>query len=160
MTRLACASVIAAPPSVIWDALADFGNISRWVPLVQHSCLLSDQQGGAGAVRRVQIARQTLVERVTRWDAPESLAYTIEGLPPIVGTATNTWILTPAGEVTEVTVTTAIETGFNPAKKLIASKVLERMSLASDAMLAGLNAEVARRGEAPGEALSNSEATR
>ena len=123
--------------------LADFGAISTWVPLIQHSCLLSEQADGIGAVRRVQIARQTLVERVTTWDPPRTLTYTIEGLPPIVGAATNTWTLTPAGGTTAVTLDTTLDTGRNPAKALIAKKVLERMATASELMLAGLAAAVA-----------------
>lgn len=140
MSTLERGTVVAAPVEDVWRVLADFGALSAWVPLIQHSCLLSERTEGVGAVRRVQIASQTLVERVTVWDEPTSLQYTIEGLPPIVGAATNRWALRPAGDVTEVTLTTEIETGPNPAKRAIAKKVLERMALASDAMLAGLAA--------------------
>ena len=109
-----------------------------------HSCPLSDQTEGIGTVRRVQIARQTLVERVVAWDPPSTLSYTIEGLPPMVGSARNTWTLTPAGRVTEVTLTTEIDTGRNPAKMAIAKKVLERMAVASEFMLAGMVERVAQ----------------
>ena len=138
MSTLRRSAVVAAPAEAAWRVLADFGGLSSWVPLVQHSCLLSDRTSGIGTVRRVQIARQTLVERVVEWEEPTTLAYAIEGLPPIVGGATNRWTLRPAGEVTEVSVTTEIPTGRNPVKRVVAGKVFERMALVSDAMLAGL----------------------
>jgi carbon monoxide dehydrogenase subunit G len=134
---------VAAAPDRVWATLADFGAISRWVPSIQHSCLLSEQTEGVGAVRRVQIARQTLVERVTAWEPSRTLAYDIEGLPPIVGTARTTWRISPAASGSHVVLTTEIDAGRNPAKLLLAGKVLERMATASELMLAGLSARVA-----------------
>lgn len=145
MSRLERSATVAAPADRVWDVLADFGAIATWVPMIQHSCLLSEQTAHPGTVRRVQIARQTLVERVVTWRPDAELAYDIEGLPPIVGTARNTWRLTPSsdGEGTQVVLTTEIETGPNPVKQLAAKKALERMALASDMMLAGLADAVA-----------------
>lgn len=143
MSQAARSTTVDAPPQECWAVLADFGAISAWVPLIQHSCLLSETTGGPGAVRRVQIARQTLVERVVAWNPDERLAYDIDGLPPIVGTARNTWTLAPTPEGgTQVTLTTEIPTGRNPLKRFVAGKVLERMTLASEMMLAGLEATV------------------
>jgi hypothetical protein len=138
VSRCERSASVAASPDGVWSVLADYGAISAWVPLIQHSCLLSDQAGGVGAVRRVQIARQTLVERVAVWEPAHELAYDIEGLPPIVGPARNTWRLTAAGGGTDVVLTTEIDTGRNPARLLVARKVLERMATASELMLAGL----------------------
>jgi len=138
MTGLERSTMVAAAPETVWEVLADFGAVSRWVPMIQHSCLLSDQTDGVGTLRRVQIARQTLVERVTTWDPPNALEYDIEGLPPVVGTAHNRWYITATPEGSTVTLTTEIATGRNPAKVLIAKKALEKMSIASDFMLAGL----------------------
>jgi len=138
MSRLERSVAIAARPERVWEVLADFGSIAHWVPLVQHSCLLSDQTERPGTVRRVQIARQTLVERVVTWNPGRELAYDIDGLPPIIGTARTTWRLTPTKNGTSVVLTTEIETGPNPVKMLAAKKALERMALASELMLAGL----------------------
>lgn len=145
MSHLERTTTVAAPPERVWEVLADFGAIATWVPMIQHSCLLSEQTEHPGTVRRVQIARQTLVERVVTWRPTQELAYDIEGLPPIVGTARNTWRLTASadGAGTDVVLTTEIDTGTNPVKRLVAKKVLERMALASDMMLAGLTATVA-----------------
>lgn len=136
---------INAPIGDIWSVLADFPAISQWVPLIQHSCTLSQQQSGIGAVRRVQIAQQALVETVTVWEPERQLSYTIDGLPPIVGMATNTWRLEPAKNGVIVTLTTDIPTGRNPVRKLAATKALERMSIASTFMTSGLRQELATR---------------
>ncbi len=140
MSRLERSITVNAPPERVWEVLADFGDIADWVPVIQHSCLLSDQTERVGAVRRVQIARQTLVERVVSWKPRRELAYDIEGLPPVVGTARNTWRLTGVGDNTDVTLTTELKPGRNPVKRFIAQKVLDRMALASEVMLAGLAA--------------------
>ncbi|MDA0371942.1 MAG: SRPBCC family protein [Actinomycetota bacterium] len=129
---------IDATPATAWSVLADFGAIATWVPLIGHSCLLGESSEGVGATRRVQIARQVLVERVVAWEPGRTLAYDIEGLPPIVGSPRNTWTLSPNNEGTLVALTTTINTGRNPVKKFAAGKALERMALASDMMLAGL----------------------
>ena len=140
MALLEKSLTIEADATTAWAVLADFGAIASWVPLIGHSCVLSEKSDGLGAVRRVQIARQVLVERVVTWEPDRALAYDIEGLPPIVGTARNSWRLSPTSSGTDVTLTTTIDTGRNPVKKFVAGKVLERMALASDMMLAGLDA--------------------
>lgn len=156
MSRLERTATIAAPPERVWDVLADFGAIANWVPMIQHSCLLSEQTERPGTIRRVQIARQTLIERVTTWRPAAELAYDIDGLPPIVGTARTTWRLTRLGDgaTTQVVLTTEIDAGPNPVRILVVKKVLERMALAADVMLAGLANAVApaapaAQGEAP-----------
>lgn len=143
MSSIRRTATVGLPPEAVWEVLADFGAISGWVPMIQHSCLLSEQTDGVGTVRRVQIARQTLVERVAVWEPPSRLAYTIEGLPPMVGSARTTWNVTPTPSGADIVITTRIETGRNPAKMLIARRVLDRMSLAAELMLAGLTAAVA-----------------
>ncbi len=140
MTAIERSTTVSATPDDVWAMLADFGAISAWVPSIQHSCLLSGQTAGVGTVRRVQIARQTLVERVTTWEPPRRLAYDIDGLPPIVGTARNTWRIAPASSGSDVVLVTEIDTGPHPVKALIARRVLDRMARASELMLAGLTA--------------------
>ena len=151
VVRLEKSLTIDTTPDIAWSVLADFGAIASWVPLIGHSCLLGETSEGIGATRRVQIARQVLVERVVTWEPGRSLAYDIEGLPPIVGTPRNTWTLSPNKEGTRVALTTTIDTGRNPLKKFAAGKALERMALASDMMLAGLGART--------QAMSNGKAT-
>lgn len=84
---------IAARQQTIWDVLADFGSLSSWVEGVDHSCVLNHgPDGGAlGSTRRVQVGRNTLVERVIEFDPPTTLAYRIEGLPARLRKVTNRW---------------------------------------------------------------------
>lgn len=136
-------TTIDTTPEVIWAALAEFDAIATWVPLIQHSCALPPSRTGPGAARRIQLPRQTLVERVTVWEPSQRLAYTIDGLPPLVGTPETTWTLTARGDATAVEITTAIRTGINPLRALAASAALKRLGLAADMMLAGLSTHVA-----------------
>lgn len=143
MIHIERSSEIAATPAEIWEVLADFGALASWVPMIQHTCPLSDQTEGVGTVRRVQVQRQTLVETVTVWSPPDTLTYTIEGLPSIAGVPVTTWRLIADGPNTRVTVSTDLDTGRNPIRRLVGRKVLERLGLAAEFMLAGLAARVA-----------------
>lgn len=129
---------IEAAPEALFAVLADFGGIAEWARFIQHSSLLTEQTSGIGATRRVQMARQTVVETVTVWDEPRELAYTIDGLPPMVGAVGNRWTLVPSRGGTTVSLTTRIEPGRLPHRRLIAKKVAERLAVASGMMLAGL----------------------
>lgn len=132
---------IAAAPHDIWDVLADFGSLSSWADNVDHSCILNHGPDGEpmGTTRRVQVRRDTLVERITRFDPPLALGYDIEGLPTRPHRVTNRWELRPTGpQSTVVTVTTTVEIGSRTVQKL-AGRVLCRV-LAREAavMLTGL----------------------
>ncbi|MEM7286138.1 MAG: SRPBCC family protein [Actinomycetota bacterium] len=136
---------IPAPPAAVWGALADYGSISAWAPDVDHSCLMSEQASGAGAVRRVQVGRIVLVERVTQWEDPERLAYRIEGLPAAISSVTNTWHLEPSRDGTLVSVTTAVNVGPRPPQQLASRAIAARLAKVSDGMLAGLRGHVRAR---------------
>ncbi len=135
---------IAVPVDDVWQVLADFGALARWAPDVEHSCLLHAAPGadgpGTGAVRRVQVGRATLLETVTAWSPPERLAYDIAGLPPVLRRVTNEWRLEPAGDGTEVTLTTAVDAGARPPQRLVARLVARRLARTSTSMLASLDA--------------------
>lgn len=131
---------VAADPQAVWDVLADFGAISSWAPNVDHSCLLDHPAGGpVGTSRRVQVGRNTLVERITEYDAPVVLGYVIEGLPARLRRVANRWELRPAGDGrTAVTLTGTVEIAANPLGRLAERVMCTVMGKQSDAMLAGL----------------------
>lgn len=130
---------IAAQQQAIWDVLADFGAISGWADNVDHSCLLEHgPEPGIGMSRRIQVGRDTLVERVTECCPPDSLGYDIEGLPRRL-TASNRWTLVPlTSGYTEVTLTSTVRVGANPLASLIARGICRYLAKQSDVMLAGL----------------------
>jgi hypothetical protein len=130
--------VIPAKAQAIWDVLADFGTISAWADGIDHSCVLNARPDVIGTTRRIQVGRNTVVERITEFDPPRALAYAIEGLPPRLGAVSNRWTLEPQGDRTRVTITSSVHTGSGPLARLtetVAARVLARQS---DGMLAGL----------------------
>ncbi len=141
---------IEVGPDRVWAALTDFGSIARWAPNVDHSCLISDQRDGVGTVRRIQAGRLTVVERVVDWDTPSmSLAYDIDGLPPIVRSVVNRWTVEPVDGVVQVSVTTEIEAGPRPPQRLVARVIGRRLAGVSDEMLAGLDRHLTGREPSP-----------
>ena len=95
---------IAAEPQAIWDVLADFGALSSWADGIDHSYILNDGPHSAplGTARRLQVGSNTLVERITVFDPPTTLAYDIEGLPARLRKVANRWTLRPVGDQTVV----------------------------------------------------------
>ena len=140
MATIVRTRAIPAPPDAVWATLADFAAISAWAPNVDHSCLLSEQTEGVGTVRRIQTGRTTVVETVETYEPGRTLGYRITGLPPVVRTVTNTWVLAPAAGGTTATLTTEIDTGPRPPQKVAARVVGRVMGKASDQMLDGLAA--------------------
>jgi ribosome-associated toxin RatA of RatAB toxin-antitoxin module len=136
---------IAAQAQAIWDVLADFGAVSSWVDFVDHSCLLEHTgDGGAiGVTRRVQMGRNTFVERITDFDPRRTLGYDVEGLPRQVRHLHSRWTLRPtAPGFTEVTLASAVQIGPNPMQRL-AERIFGRItSKQLDLLLAGLAKEV------------------
>lgn len=130
---------IAAPIKEIWDVLADFGAISTWADNVEHSCILVSGAEPVGTTRRLQVGRETLVERITEFDPPHTLAYDIEGLPKRLGALTNRWTLQSAGSsTTTVTLTSTVEIGSRVDQQLAERVLCRVLARQSDSMLAGL----------------------
>ena len=151
---------VGADAAALWAVLAAFGDLARWTRPVQHSWLISSEAEGMGAARRVQVGRMAMIETVVRWEPEHALGYTIDGLPPIVRSATNTWTLAPvSGGGTRVTLTSTVDTGARPPRSLLARPVAKRLATASELMLADLASEAARRDEAaPAAAVAEADA--
>ncbi|KUH81433.1 MULTISPECIES: SRPBCC family protein [unclassified Mycobacterium] len=141
MAEIDRSRVIAATPTQIWDVLADFGDLASWLDKVDHSCILTRGADGAmvGTTRRVQIGRNTLVERITECDPQYVLAYDIEGLPKVLGNAGNRWTIeaTGGGE-TVVTITSTVRKGRGRTQQLVERLACQALARGSDAMLAAL----------------------
>jgi len=139
---------MAATPQAVWEVLADFGSLSSWARNVDHSCLLEHGADGIdiGTSRRVQMGRNTLVERVTDCVPPDTLGYDIEGLTRRLHRVANRWTLEPAASgFTAVTVTTTVEIGTNPVAQVAERAMCRLMTKQSDVMLAGLSQRVEGR---------------
>ncbi len=140
-TSLACRTVVPAPPDQVWATLAAFDQISRWAPNVDHSAYTTVATSGTGAARRVQAGRTALVETVVEWRPTTSLAYRLDGLPPLARSVVNRWDLEPApGGGTTATLTSVIDPLAGPRGR-VATKVLGAvLTRASKSMLGGLAA--------------------
>lgn len=136
-------------PIEIWRVLSEFETISSWVPNVEHSCLLAERTSGIGTTRRVQIGRSVLVETVVEWVEPHTLSYSVEGLPPVIRSVTNTWRLEPTSGGTKVWFITDINAGQRPQQKLIAWIVGRRLGAVSDGILSGLVAHMSLAEQRP-----------
>lgn len=134
--------IVERPVSVVWAVLADFGAISRWAPNVDHSCLTTHATGGIGAARRIQTGRNTVLETVVEWEPERRLAYAITGLPPVVGSVTNTWCLDELGATTAVTLTSGVDAGQRPPQQVVARVAGRALAKASRTMINGLDRHV------------------
>jgi carbon monoxide dehydrogenase subunit G len=133
-----------APPLAVWNVLADFDRIVDWAPDVSHSSWMTEQTEGVGAARRVQVGSMTLVETATVWDEEDTLAYTIDGLPPIVSGVVTRWHLEPDASGTKVSVSSDVTPGPRPPMRIAAKAVERRMAAANAKMLDGLVAAAER----------------
>ena len=139
MAEIARSRTIAAEPKEVWDVLADFGSISSWADNVDHSCILQQGTEPVGTTRRVQIGRNTLVERITEFDPTWALSYDVEGLPQRLHRFNNRWTLRRVQDGhTVVTLTSTVEIGSGPMHKLIERAVCRVQVRQSEVMLAGL----------------------
>lgn len=136
-------ALIGAPVEAVWAVLGDYEAISTWAPNVDHSCLMTEQTHGVGAVRRIQTGRTTLIETVTAWDPERTLTYTITGLPPVIRSVVTRWTVEIADNATLVTLASEIDAGHRPPQQLIARIVGLRLAAASEQMLDGLTAHFA-----------------
>lgn len=137
MTEATRSTDLDASAQRVWGVLSDFGGISAWAANIDDSCLMSDQVEGVGMVRRIQAGRVTVIERVTRWEAPSTLSYTIDGLP-LIRSASNTWTVEARGAGSRVSLTSRVDAGPRLPQRLFASVFARGMARSSSAMLANL----------------------
>lgn len=128
----------------VWESLAAFGDIGSWAANVDHSCVIERSDTGEIEARRVQVGRQTIVERIAAWEPPARLAYRLEGLPARLGTITNEWKLAAAGPDTEVTLTTTVDAGRRPPARLVEKVISRKVASESESLLAGLAEQCTR----------------
>ncbi len=148
MTEVAHSRVIAAPTTVVWAVLADFPSLAEWAPAITHSSSMSDATEGIGMVRRVAVGATILLERVSEWEPEASLAYEVEGLPPVVASVVNQWTLSPEGAGTAVTLTATVEPGPKPPMKVVAALAARKIGSTNKMLLDCLAAEAEKRGAA------------
>lgn len=132
MAAITRSRTVPAEQQAVWDVLADFGGLSSWMDRVDHSSvLIHGAESPLGTSRRVQMGRNTLVETITDYLEPTTLAYDIHGMPRRLGDLNNRWTLQSAAADTVVSITSTIHSGSGPAARatgLIVSRIMAKMS--------------------------------
>lgn len=129
---------IDAPLSDVWAVLADFGRLAEWAVSVDHSECLTVPPVVVGSIRRVQVGRRVLLETITTWEPEATLAYSIEGLPPVVGAVSNTWTLAAEETGTTLILTASVAPAPSLALKPAAFALARLFKSANDGLLSGL----------------------
>ncbi len=132
----------------VWATLADFGEIAAWAANVDHSTLLTHLPVGVGTKRRIQSGRLALVETIVAWAPPATglgptfearLAYSIHGLPAVLRSVHNAWLVTDGGRRRTIELSTTVDAGARPPQVALARLVARRIARTSDEMLTGLS---------------------
>jgi ligand-binding SRPBCC domain-containing protein len=102
---------IAAPPDLVWQALADFGDVAAWAPYMRISHLVGDQERGVGTRRAMQHELGfRFEERVTAWTEGEGFAFDVLRAPWPMDAVRESWRIAAHGSGTRVT--TRVEYGM------------------------------------------------
>ena len=141
MAEVTRSLTIAAPRKAVWAVLADFDRIVDWAYDVDHSCLLTDQSSGVGAVRRVQRGANAVTETVVDWDEAIRLAYRIDGLPPLFRQVINRWELAEDEDGARVSLTVEVVPVRSPAA-VVARLAARMVGRVNARMLSNLQAQV------------------
>ena len=74
MPKFSVETYIGVKSDVVWDVLADYGNVSEWNSGIRLSELTSDGDVGVGSVRHCEMDKGMYInERVLEWDEGKSL---------------------------------------------------------------------------------------
>ena len=94
MRVLSQQTLIQAPRRVVWEALADFGNVDAWAPSMRICQIIGDQDRGVGTRRRMQHAWGFVFEElVTEWVDEESFSFQVLSAPFPMIRVQETWQL-------------------------------------------------------------------
>lgn len=75
-----------APPAEVWRLLADHAGYRNWTPIpISELVVEGEPTGGVGAVRRLGTSFFSVRERITAWNPPTSMSYTIDGGLDVTG---------------------------------------------------------------------------
>jgi ligand-binding SRPBCC domain-containing protein len=104
MRVLSRQTVIQAPRSAVWAALADFGNVDAWAPNMRSCELTGDRTTGIGTRRRMRHAWGFVFEEVvTDWVDEEGFSFNVLSAPFPMIHVQESWQLAGNGRETHVT---------------------------------------------------------
>jgi hypothetical protein len=112
---------IPATAERVWQALADFGGIHQFNPMVERVEVLSEKERGLGASRRcVLYDRRSLEEQVIDWREGSSYTVSIEASGIPIKNVTTSLSVAPAGRGSSVvTMESTYQPRFGPLGSLL-----------------------------------------
>ncbi len=118
---------IPSAPANVWAVLADFPNIATWNTGVAKSFATSDSTGGVGAQRHCDLAPfGELEETVKEWDDTRRMVISIDSAKKLpIAHGEVTFVLSPAGDATEVSVNYTYKPKFGLLGQIMGSLVLD-----------------------------------
>ena len=103
MAKLTQQVQINVPKNKVWEILADFGNVSKWAPIITQSALIGSITQGVGTERFCEVIQMgRAIDKVLEWDEGNSIKFEIKGLPS-VNSFINKFSLKGEADQTEVT---------------------------------------------------------
>jgi uncharacterized protein YndB with AHSA1/START domain len=118
---------IPSAPAKIWAVLADFPNIATWNTGVVKSYATSESTGGVGAQRHCDLAPfGELEETVKEWDESRRMVISIDSAKKLpIAHGEVTFVLNPADDATEVSVTYSYKPKFGLLGQIMGSLALD-----------------------------------
>jgi uncharacterized membrane protein len=85
---------IRAPARLVWDVLADFGDVAGWAPYMRKSQLIGEQASGIGMRRGMRHAWGfRFEEEVTQWHEQKGFAFDVLQAPFPMKGVKEVWVL-------------------------------------------------------------------
>jgi ligand-binding SRPBCC domain-containing protein len=85
---------IKAPIHLVWDVLADFGDVSAWAPYMRTSHLIGEQNTGVGMRRGMRHAWGFRFEEVvTQWHEGKGFAFDVLKAPFPMKDVKEVWVV-------------------------------------------------------------------
>jgi carbon monoxide dehydrogenase subunit G len=127
MSNVTRSITIDAPPSQVWEVLADFANIHKWSPVVSHSVAAGEIACGGGASRTCSIPLMgSVTEHATAWVEGERIEIAVHGAP-MIREMTSIWEVSPMGAGTRVTAQVDYRAAWKPLGAVMAATVMRIM---------------------------------
>ena len=117
MAKLTQTVQINVPKNKVWEIVSDFGNVSKWAPIVTQSATIGSFTQGVGAERSCEVVQMgSITEKVLEWDEGNSMRYEIKGLPS-VNSFINKFSLKGEADQTVVTLEGEVDIAGTEAEK-------------------------------------------
>jgi ligand-binding SRPBCC domain-containing protein len=111
---------IGAPPTRVWEVLADFGTVSDWVPSMRTSSLVGALTTGVGTRRAMRHAWGfRFEEEVTQWHEGKGYAFDVLKAPFPMQQVKETWVVGEQHDRTVVETQVRYGMGLGPVGALL-----------------------------------------